>query len=182
MAKSRKYAVYLIIVNNGKEYVGYSYQPEKRLEAHWKARKYAIGPALRKHGIRSFNILSWWDTKAEAGNEEERLIELRGTLTPGGYNLTTGKDGGDTYSGLTPEQQADRSEKISQAWADKSDEQVAQEAETKSQALLANRGYELVSLEAAQEADAEAVAAGEPAFWVDCFRAIDLNKTLLMKR
>lgn len=81
-------AVYLITVKSGKCYVGISWDPEfTRLKRHYTAKSY-IGSAIRKHGIKAFEILSWWRTAKEAGNEEKIQIIKHKTKMPHGYNMT----------------------------------------------------------------------------------------------
>ncbi len=81
--------VYLITVKNGKQYVGKANDPDGRLKSHWKNKTY-LGHSLRKHGLKSHDILSSHDTEAAAYEEEQRQIKVLGTLHPGGLNMTSG--------------------------------------------------------------------------------------------
>lgn len=106
----------MITINSGKCYVGYSHNPEQRLKGHWKDDK-LIGRALRKHGIRSLEILSWHPSQEEASDEEIVQIAARGVKHPGGYNLTDGGDGVVGYE-WTDEDRKRKSMQTKEIWSD----------------------------------------------------------------
>lgn len=93
------YAVYIITNTvNAKQYVGMT----KRLKTRWQQHKYANGSApalhsaIKKYGIENFvftHFASAKDVEA-AGKIEIMLIKERNTLSPNGYNLTIGGEGG----------------------------------------------------------------------------------------
>ena len=92
--------IYIVTnVRNGKQYIGKTEQTfGRRKSSHLKAegRCTHFYNAIHKHGTDAFV----WDFFAvphtdDALDELEiRLIALMGTLTPNGYNLTTGGQGG----------------------------------------------------------------------------------------
>ena len=79
---------------NGKQYIGIT---KRGSEKRWGNNGYryhnqAFGAAVDKYGWNSFTheTLLTGLTKEQAEAEERRLISELGTLSPGGYNLTTG--------------------------------------------------------------------------------------------
>src|ERR1700680_4604804 len=92
----------LICWVNGKEYIGISYR-EKRPGRRWvehcsRARRGVKRPlyaAIRKYGRGAFDVVHLADalTLEDARAIEQQLIAERGTLFPGGYNLTEGGEG-----------------------------------------------------------------------------------------
>ena len=93
--------VYLITNQiNGKQYIGQTIRPIKdRWNSHiWDAHTYRpwlISKAIRKYGPEKFSIesLAEVNTKAEMDFFEVLFIQLMGTLTPRGYNVSRGGDG-----------------------------------------------------------------------------------------
>jgi group I intron endonuclease len=93
------YAIYIITnVKNAKQYVGVSCN----LEVRWKTHKKALGDtpllhrAIKKYGKENFifsHIADAFDRES-AFNLEMLLIQQHNTLTPNGYNLTKGGEGG----------------------------------------------------------------------------------------
>ena len=78
------------------EYVGKTTRSvEERFKEHTKS-PYRIGKAIRKHGVENFviAILKVCYSKAELDFWEKHFIKSRNTLSPCGYNLTEGGDGG----------------------------------------------------------------------------------------
>ena len=89
--------IYTIIDGtNDFEYVGQTKKTvEKRFKEHTKS-PYRIGKAIRKHGAENFviAILKVCYSKAELDFWEKHFIKSRNTLSPNGYNLTEGGEGG----------------------------------------------------------------------------------------
>jgi group I intron endonuclease len=93
------YAIYIITNTvNAKQYVGIT----KRLKIRWQQHKSANGSApalhaaIKKYGIEKFvftHFASAKDVEA-AGDIERMLIKEHNTLSPHGYNLTIGGEGG----------------------------------------------------------------------------------------
>ncbi len=86
---------------NGKCYIGVTYRGiEKRLDEHWRdARKGQtrhLQRAMMKYGRDAFSIEKIADAvnKREAIAIERGTIAAHGTLSPRGYNLSMGGDGG----------------------------------------------------------------------------------------
>lgn len=98
-------AIIYLITNkeNGKKYVGRTIQPlEHRWNNHVKGAKnkgdlhpMAICKAIAKHGIDAFekSILEECEQTC-IGSRETFWIEKLNTLSPNGYNMTLGGDGG----------------------------------------------------------------------------------------
>jgi group I intron endonuclease len=91
--------VYLITNKiNGKKYVGWT---SKSLEVRWKQHSYqhsgclALLRAINKHGVENFTteILFTVPTKELAIRLEIEYIEKYKTISPNGYNLTSGGEG-----------------------------------------------------------------------------------------
>jgi group I intron endonuclease len=79
---------------NGKSYIGQTIRPiEKRLKEHREGHSKGcrrIYNAIQKYGWDNFEI-DWYECVNENLNDhEEFLIEMLGTLSPNGYNLTEG--------------------------------------------------------------------------------------------
>lgn len=89
--------IYLIIdATNDKEYVGQMIRSvEERLKEHARS-KYYIGRAMRAIGVENFLVvvLRECDSKEELDRCEKHFIKSRNTLSPNGYNLTEGGEGG----------------------------------------------------------------------------------------
>lgn len=93
------YAIYIITNTvNAKQYVGIT----KRLTVRWQQHKVANGSApalhaaIKKYGVDRFvftHFASAKDVEA-AGDIERMLIKEHNTLSPHGYNLTIGGEGG----------------------------------------------------------------------------------------
>jgi group I intron endonuclease len=78
----------------GKSYIGQTTRPiEKRLEEHRTGQSsgcVAIYNAIQYHGWETFEK-DWYECPDEDLNKhEELMVEVLGTLTPGGYNLKEG--------------------------------------------------------------------------------------------
>ena len=89
--------IYTIIDGtNDFEYVGQTTKTvEKRFKEHTKS-PYRIGRSIRSHGVENFviAILKVCYSKAELDFWEKHFIKSRNTLSPNGYNLTEGGEGG----------------------------------------------------------------------------------------
>jgi group I intron endonuclease len=85
--------IYMLTSPSGKSYIGQTFRPiEKRLEEHQKERSncVAIYRAIRKHGWGNFDKV-WYECPDEDLNKhEELMVDVLGTLSPGGYNLREG--------------------------------------------------------------------------------------------
>ena len=103
------FVVYLISFSNGKSYVGVSSRLKLRLKEHETADS-AVGRAMRVHDWTAEVLFS--GSRDGCFREEVRLIAELGTLAPGGYNLTTGGEGG---FDMPPELVARRGAAISEA-------------------------------------------------------------------
>lgn len=91
---------------SGKEYVGKSVNIRRRLSAHRRGvsgAKYLLR-AIRASGAGAFECAVYaTGTDAEMLALEVRVIAERGTLAPGGFNLTVGGEGATGWK-MTPEQ------------------------------------------------------------------------------
>ncbi len=86
----------------GKSYIGQTTRPiEKRLEEHQKSSDcVAIHNAIKKYGWTNFDK-NWYECPDEELNKhEELMVEVLGTLSPGGYNL---REGGGSTGNLSEE-------------------------------------------------------------------------------
>jgi group I intron endonuclease len=114
--------IYLMLNKiNGKRYVGQTIQGERRWTKHrsdsFVGSQSAIHRAIRKYGWENFNVSVIWEGPADSLNEQESFfIREHNSLSPHGYNLTTG---GQTNGKIISEE---TKEKISVAslnhWAD----------------------------------------------------------------
>ena len=91
MPKGKDGVIYKLTSPSGKGYVGQTQQEvSKRMWAHCNStRCHAIAAAITKYGWENIKVeILLSDVPKEVLNaEEDRLIELHGTLSPGGYNL-----------------------------------------------------------------------------------------------
>lgn len=109
------FEIYLITnYANGKYYVG---QTSTGASQRWKRHiitskelKYPLQRAIQKYGVASFSmeILAVALTQADANWYERYFISQYNSFAPNnnGYNATLGGSGGDTLSGMSPEQKA----------------------------------------------------------------------------
>lgn len=94
-------SVYVLTFPGGKQYVGVSHNPTKRIREHEaRARAESKQPsaltfALRKYGVETvgLEIVKVHRVYERAFQTERRLIKKLGTLAPGGYNMTAGGEG-----------------------------------------------------------------------------------------
>ena len=103
MLLQKLYYVYFIISPKGKIYVGYtSWNANKRFEKHVANSKKikrcspAIEYAILKYGADKMTVIEVRKcySKQEAANWEIRYVAVLDSLSPKGYNLTRGGDGG----------------------------------------------------------------------------------------
>ena len=83
--------VYLITFSNGKSYVGVTSDLRRRLREH-RTGNFAVGAAMRKHSWTAQELFC--GTAEQCFAKEVQFIADLKTLSPGGYNLTTGGEGG----------------------------------------------------------------------------------------
>ena len=104
-----RYIIYRVTCSvTGKSYVGLTGMPlVKRWQSHvWVATKGSstsvLHHAIRAHGVDAFSIeaLRAVRTRQEACVIERDLIRLFRTISPLGYNITAGGDGGPTRTGM----------------------------------------------------------------------------------
>lgn len=92
--ENRTYCVYKHTSPNGKAYIGLTKDYKQRCKRHQMENNgcRAFSSAIQKHGWGNFQheILLFGLTKEEAVRHEKTCITLHKTITPGGYNLTTG--------------------------------------------------------------------------------------------
>jgi len=92
------YLVYKHTSPSGKSYIGFTCDYDRRCKQHISQQSEctAFRNAIQKYGWESFTheILYTELTLEEACEIEQHLIEHLNTLSPHGYNLTTGGDGG----------------------------------------------------------------------------------------
>ena len=90
-----KKAIYKITNKiNNKIYIGQSSQPKERFLQHcrnYKESRSLINKAIQKWGVENFDfeIIGWFEDYNE---KEKYYISYYGSISPNGYNLTTGED------------------------------------------------------------------------------------------
>lgn len=90
-----KKAIYKITNKiNNKIYIGQSSQPKERFLQHcrnYKESRSLINKAIQKWGVENFDfeIIGWFEDYNE---KEKYYIAYYGSISPNGYNLTTGGD------------------------------------------------------------------------------------------
>ena len=104
--------VYIITSQTGKSYIGQTTRAiEKRFEEHEKGQSTScrgIYGAINKYGWKNFEI-DWYECPDDELNKHEKwMVNLMGTLSPGGYNL---REGGGNRGKLSEETK----QKISEA-------------------------------------------------------------------
>lgn len=92
-----KGAIYQLLFPSGKSYVGQTRRWDKRMREHKRCKGYADGHivkrAIKKYGWSSVKVIMLEQVPTDRLNEAERSwIAIKGTLCPGGYNLTEGGD------------------------------------------------------------------------------------------
>lgn len=97
---------YTHLVANSKSYIGITHDPEQRRKKHadGKSHARAFNSDVKKYGVEafSFRILAILE-ESDAARTERAAIEALGTLSPNGYNLTTGAPG-TQYQGTPSEE------------------------------------------------------------------------------
>lgn len=90
--------IYILTSPNGKSYIGQTTRLiEKRLEEHRDGKSKAcraIYNAIKLHGWENFEIDWYYCPDDDLNKHEELMIEVLGTLAPGGYNLREGGGNG----------------------------------------------------------------------------------------
>jgi len=86
--------IYILTSPKGKSYIGQTIRPiEVRLEEHRTGRSKGcrgVYNAIQYHGWENF-VIDWYECPDEDLNKhEELMVEVLGTLSPGGYNLREG--------------------------------------------------------------------------------------------
>jgi len=106
--------IYLITnIRNGKQYIGQTmYDIPHRMSGHKhdaKTKNYPLYRAFRKYGLENFTIseLEQCADINELNSHEQSWIKNLDTLTPNGYNLTTGGKSGGTISEITRQRMID---------------------------------------------------------------------------
>ncbi|AGE57672.1 GIY-YIG catalytic domain-containing endonuclease [Acanthocystis turfacea Chlorella virus NTS-1] len=93
--------IYMLTSPYGKSYIGQTIRPiEERLKEHQlpSSNCVAIYNAIKLHGWDNFEK-HWYEVPDEDLNEhEELMVEVLGTLAPGGYNLKEGGGSGGKMS------------------------------------------------------------------------------------
>lgn len=153
--------VYQLKFSNGKSYVGYTTLTagdrfKRHVSAAGRGSQYAVHHALRKYGEQDVRVL----TLAESDELQELLaleqahIERLGTLSPCGYNMTTGGE----HPNLTDESRL----KLSQALKDQAKSPGARDRRVAT--AVANNASQEVRDKIARgvsKAQSEAYAAGK---------------------
>lgn len=88
--------IYMLTSPSGKSYIGQTIRTiEERFKEHQKdTRCVYIHKAIKRHGWENFEK-DWYECPDEDLNfDEPFLIETMNTLSPNGYNLTEGGEGG----------------------------------------------------------------------------------------
>lgn len=105
--------IYKILFPSGKSYIGQTKQTlKRRLQSHTRAkRNTAICCAFKKYGV-NFEAIVLETVNDDLLNEREvYYIEYYKTLSPNGYNLSTGGNNQTTYSRETREKNSKNSRK-----------------------------------------------------------------------
>ena len=91
----KTYSIYKFTSPSGKSYIGQTCDLKRRFASHQKTTGCAaFSNAIKKHGFENFSleILRCDLTLDESNYLENKYIIDMGTLSPSGYNLTTGGD------------------------------------------------------------------------------------------
>jgi len=86
-----KYCVYMLLFNSNKSYIGVSKNLKTRLRNHRTSRM-LVGRAFRKYGEPKIKIL-YKGKLQKCLDKEIQFIREFDTLSPNGYNLTSGGEG-----------------------------------------------------------------------------------------
>jgi len=86
--------IYILTSTSGKSYIGQTIRPiHIRLEEHRKGKSIgcrAIYNAIQFYGWDAFDIDWYYCPDEDLNKHEELMVEVFGTLSPGGYNLREG--------------------------------------------------------------------------------------------
>lgn len=99
--KEKKVIVFIYRIyfpESDKCYIGQSKNVELRMFQHLEADS-LVGRALRKYDEWKIGLLHTCKSRDEANRVEIEEIRNFGSRAPNGYNLTSGGEGGDTFSG-----------------------------------------------------------------------------------
>ena len=124
--------IYVYIAPNGKKYVGkaknflirhkqHIYESENE---HRKSYNYPFHCAIRKYGIDNFTIkiLAENISDKKIGEYEKFFIKRYKTISPNGYNIAEGGEGGNNMKGKTKEEidqwKNNLSESVKKTWTD----------------------------------------------------------------
>lgn len=111
--------VYLLILGDGRGYVGVTNSLRDRVRSHLRERTSAVGRAIQRHGLVLVDVLYRSSDREDALRAEVFFIDRLATLAPLGYNLT---EGGEGTLGVKPSDLALElsSRRLSAAWTDPS--------------------------------------------------------------
>lgn len=165
-----RWTIYCHTSPSGKQYIG---QTKLTMEERWalhltdasrrgKGRCEALRRAVHKHGADAFTheILDVVTTQVGANIAERLWIEKRGTLAPGGYNLTTGGDvfafseetlkrmsdsARKRWAAVTPERRAETGRKMSESARKRAASMTPEERADSTRA--ARKGFEKITPE-----------------------------------
>jgi len=131
------YKIYIVTnVANGKQYIGITNNLSKRWNTHKNAngRNPALHAAIKKYGVSNFVFTHYADAfcSESAKSIEIMLIKEHNTISPNGYNLTSGGDGtfmpskelinkmSESHKGKFPSDitKKKRSEALKKAWSE----------------------------------------------------------------
>jgi group I intron endonuclease len=107
--------IYILTSPSGKSYIGQTSRPiQKRFEEHKLESSgcVAISNAVKKYGWDNL-VKDWYECPdGELNKHEELMIEVLGTLSPGGYNLkeggANGKPSAETKQKMSEAQKGDK--------------------------------------------------------------------------
>lgn len=98
---------------NGKIYIGQHKSTE--FDQNYYGSGKIIKLAIEKYGIENFcvDVLTYCNSKSELNSMERQLIKQYKSNDPNiGYNISSGGDGGDTFTGLSELEKEERREKL----------------------------------------------------------------------
>lgn len=83
---------------NNKCYIGKTIDPKKRFKYHKTSNDYVIHKAIHKYGVENFKfeVIDKTEYNEQINELEKYYIKYFNTLTPNGYNVAKGGDGGYT--------------------------------------------------------------------------------------
>lgn len=103
---------------NNKCYIGQSINIERRFEEHKYTNRSSkhLHRAIKKYGVDNFSFEIVEECKREQLSDKEKYwIKYYNSISPFGYNLTIGGDGGNTFQYRTEQEMQETKKKISQA-------------------------------------------------------------------